>query len=279
MTILKTKIGVAFFVFFSSLVMYMLLAIIGGYISLDLKLVTGCLGYFISLYWILSKEEFPNKLFAFILVAWFPFFVFVYFNIIQFKNTWVSFGASLFICLGAIGGSLYYKSRSIWIPVALALSILLWLAVIKNPFHNKIVYGTYNGTVLFHQPVISLYDNSSNVYNLNNPHKLYIIDFWTSSCGVCFRNFPMVDSISKQADKSKFEIIALNIPIQNEKKEENFRILSSYPYTFKKLFAEAQSVADSFGVNAYPTTIVIKGNKVIFRGDFEDAVERYGVSK
>ena len=83
--------------------------------------------------------------------------------------------------------------------------------------------------------------------------------------------------MTKLADTTKFKIVSINIPTWKEKKEDNFKLLDSFGYNFPKLFALAYAVADSFGVEYFPTTIVVKSNHVIFRGDFEEAVKRFKV--
>jgi thiol-disulfide isomerase/thioredoxin len=273
----RNKSGIK--IFFLGVTVYLLLALIGGYISGDVKLIAGTTAFFLTVYYTLKNSYLPNKITAFFCVSWLPFFAFIWFNVFQFEDTWVSFWSSLFICIGAAFGWLFYKKRSILYPIILFSLIPLWFAFVRSPFNNKMRFGTYDGQVLFTKPNISMYDSASIAYPANNPDKYYILDCWTSSCGVCFRKFPIVDNIGKHADKSKFEIIAFNIPIRKEKKESNFKLLDSFPYTFKKLYAETQSVADSFGITGFPTTIVIKNNKVIFRGDFEEAIERFEVVK
>ena len=85
----------------------------------------------------------------------------------------------------------------------------------------------------------------------------------------------MVDSIDKLVNKDKFSISTVNIPLAKEQKQDNYNILNKFNYSFKKLFANNKSIADSLGVVYYPTTIAIKNGQVIFRGDFEEAVQRF----
>jgi hypothetical protein len=80
-------------------------------------------------------------------------------------------------------------------------------------------------------------------------------------------------------DTTKFEIIAVNIPFRKEKLGDNYLLLDSFSYRFKLLFAENKNLADSYGIKAYPTTVVVKDNRIIFRGDFEDATKKFGMIK
>ncbi len=279
MKIFGTKIKAAFLAFAASFAIYFAVALVGGYISLHVKLVVGCITFFFAVLFALKNQHLPNKNFAFLLVAGFPLFAFVWFNVFQFREIWVSFWSSLFICLGAVSGYFYYKKQTIIIPLITALLIPLWFLFVKKPFENKMVYGSYDQTVLFKYPDVKIFDTTNTEQNFYNPYIYYLIDFSSSSCGACYRQFPFVDSVAKIADSTKFKIISLNIPIWEEKKEDNFNLLDSFGYSFQKLFAPTFSVADSFGVKYFPTTIVVKSNHIIFRGDFEEAVKRFKVAK
>ena len=278
MKVFQTPIKGVFLAIIISTLIYLALALVGGYISMNYKLVIGCGSYFIGTYFLLNSPRYPNKLFAFLLIFLFPFIAFIYFNLFHFEDTTVSFPSSLFICLGAACGYLFYKRRSYFIPVFLFLSVVIWFSFLQKPFFYKKWFNTYTGSVLFNYPAVKLYDTTAVVYNLDNPQKLYILDFWNSHCGVCFRKFPDVDSLNKLIDKSKFEIIAINIPFRSkEKKEDNYKILDDYNYGFKKLYTESMAIADSFGIESFPTTIVVKNQQIIFRGVFEDAIKRFKV--
>ena len=277
MKVFNIKIKVVGGLFFSALTVYLLLALIGMY-SLDAKLIVGFVVFFLLTFFVLKNSNFPNKLFAFILVAWLPFLVLVCFNVFQFKDTWTTLWSSIFICLGVLAGVLYYIGKNILIPIVFGLFIPLWFIVIKEPYKNKMQYGYFDQTTFFNFPInVSFFDTGNASQNFYDPTKYYILDFWHSRCGVCFRKFPVVDSISRLADTAKFFIGAVNIPILNEVKEDNYHILDSFEYKFQKLFAINRSVADSFGVVYYPTTIVIKSNHIIFRGDFDEAIKRFKV--
>ena len=149
-----------------------------------------------------------------------------------------------------------------------------WFIYFQSLYFNQLLYKSYNQNVLFKYPNVKMYDTTGSIVALND-NKYYFIDFWTSHCAPCFRLFPKIDSINKLADTSRLEFITINIPMEKEVKEDNYRILNDFDYTFKKLYAGTTSVADSFQVSYFPTTVVVKNNRVIFRGDFETAVKRF----
>ncbi len=257
--------------------MYFILALVGGYIGFDYKLVLGGVIYFIGTYCSLIQPAAINKRFTFGVVFLLPFLILLYFSLFQLRLTYVSLPSSFFICIGCIAGLLFYKNNSKLIPIGLLLFITCWLTFLKKPFYSFFTYNTINGSILINKPVTNFYDSNNIMQPLSMPNKIYLLDFWTSTCGVCFSKFPIIDSISKLVDTNKVEIIVVNIPIRNEHKEDNFKILNKFNYSFKKLYATSLSIADSLEIIGYPTTIVIKNNQAIFRGSFEAAVLQFKV--
>lgn len=139
---------------------------------------------------------------------------------------------------------------------------------------NKMVYNSFDQNVLLKLPDVKLYDSTGNLVSLKDSEKIIILDFWNSTCGPCYRLFPTIDSVRKKLDQTKYDIRVVNIPLNGEVKKDNYRLLNKYHYTFNQLFAETNSVVDSFGVEVYPTTIILFRNNVIFRGAFENAMKK-----
>ncbi len=257
-----------------SIIIFVAISYIAAF-SFNLKIIFGSIIYFLGTYFIVRSAIFGNKLLPFFLIATPPILIFIFFNLLQFKATASSFPSSLFLIISTIFGYLFYKSRYLFIPLILGTLIIVWIGFLQKFYNNIRVYKTYNQEALLKYPAVSLYDTTGSMVALDDNNKYYFIDFWTSHCAPCFRLFPKIDSINKLADTSRLEFIAINIPMEKEVKEDNYRILNDFDYTFKKLYAGATSVADSFQVSYFPTTVVVKNSQVIFRGDFETAVKRF----
>lgn len=260
-------IGISFVLFFFSHLF--------GAVSFKLKIIFGSGLYFLGTFFLVKHIAYPKKTVPFLLLLVPLLLVFVCINLLQFSSSWISLPSTISLILGCIAGFAWFKKRSPIIPATLVLLILGWTAYFNQFYVNQFSFNTIDGSVEFHQPVVTFYDATSRQYQLDEPNKIYVLDFWNSGCGVCFRKFPVVDSIARLADPSKFEVIAVNIPIRKEQKEDNYSILDSLGYSFRKLFAHQTNDADSFGVMVYPTTIVVQNHQVIFRGDFDDAVKRF----
>lgn len=77
-----------------------------------------------------------------------------------------------------------------------------------------------------------------------------------------FRELPTQNSSSKCTS-------ARDLPNQAEAITERFN------YSFDHLYLEDQCYADSFGIEAYPTTLVVdKSSHIIFKGRLDDLVSK-----
>jgi len=159
------------------------------------------------------------------------------------------------------------------VPISLIILALLWLFKGEEKFKNIMKYGSSDNRVKEKISILSVYDAIGKSENPLNTSKVVILDFWNSHCGPCFAQFPLIDSISKKIDTSKFELMVVNVPLNGEKKDDNYELLSNFNYSFKQLFALDSNIMASPKIKYFPTTLVIKQNTIVFRGDFLEALK------
>lgn len=243
------------------------------YFGFDYKLIGGSLIYFIIPFLVLKSKYLLNSFIAILLITLPVLIVILVINIIDFKSSWVSLPSNVFLLASSFTAYFFYKSKNYVFPVFLLATILIWQYRGDKLFHNFIQFGTLNGKI--NQPIgfIQLYDRSGIASKIKTFSKTIILDFWNSHCGPCFKQFPIIDSINKKIDTTLYEIIVVNIPLNGEKKEDNYSLLDSFNYTFKQAFAKDNTILDSLKIEYFPTTIIIKENKIVFRGDFRDALK------
>ncbi len=255
-----------------SLLTFFFTAFLGSYNSFTLKIIIGTCLYFSFVFLFALKYPIAKAKILFVFLA--PLILaIVFFNIIDYKKTWVSIPSNLFLLLGSLGGYFYSKNKKLVIPLALIILLGLWEIGGQKLFTNKMNYGTFDQKILSAFPSVQLADSSTTILKTTGTDKIIILDFWNSGCAPCFRLFPLIDSINRKIDTTKYDIRLVNVPFNGEKEEDNFRILNRFPYNLKQLFAKDKSVADSFRIISYPTTLIIKNNKILFRGEFENAIK------
>lgn len=108
---------------------------------------------------------------------------------------------------------------------------------------------------------------------LSNHHfedKLVLLDFWSTSCGVCFQKFPKVELIyNKYKSNPKFVLFSVNIPIERDTAGMAFSLIErSGKYTFPTVVG-SDSMKAAFGVTAYPTVVLLRNDTILFEGSIE----------
>lgn len=250
----------------------LLVTTILGLYNFSLKNILGTSLYFTFSY--LLCKKYPAEKYTILITLLIPLILILFFiNILDFKKAWVSLPGNIFLLFGCLGGFIYNKTKQLFIVITLILLLSSWEFTGKRLFTNKMNFGTFDQKVLTFYPSIELTDSSTLALKTSDTDKIIILDFWNSGCSPCFRLFPIINSVNRKIDSNKFDIRLVNIPVNGEKKEDNYRILNRFPYTLKQLFAEDEYVADSFKIVSYPTTLIIKNNKIVFRGEFENAVK------
>lgn len=243
-----------------------------GSISFMLKTGTGSLIYFFTTFYVCTKYS-DKRLFLFFILLLPSLLCFIFLNILDWSLTLVSLPSNLFLILSILGGYFYAAKKNKITPFFLITSIVCWFIWCQPLFNNWLNFGSIYQKIIVRYPKVLLSDSSNIAYSTGTNKRVVILDFWNTGCGVCYRKFPYIDSINKKLDKTKFEICLVNIPLYKQRKEDNYKRLNEFNYTIKQLFAENTSIADSFGILAYPTTIIVKDNEIRFKGSFENAIK------
>jgi thiol-disulfide isomerase/thioredoxin len=201
------------------------------------------------------------------------------FNIFDYQDTFLSFPANLSLLLGISTAYLVFKAKHRYFKLILvSFDILICLAFFFFGYEfifNKVNYGNYKNIVSEQSPDFTVIDEKKVLFtksSISPSGKLVLIDFWTSSCAPCYKIFPAIDSINKIKGNA-VDIYTINVPLRNERPSDNFGKLSKLGYTFKSLYALNDKIVTDLKIMAYPTTLVMKGSEIIYRGDFLKAYE------
>lgn len=179
----------------------------------------------------------------------------------------------IFVALGMISGYIVYtcrKQRSyakLIIPVLFLCMALTQAFVLHSYWLHFLNYGAFTSQVKEALNVSA----AEKERLFKNRHKLYLLDFWSTSCGVCFKKFPKVQALYDQyKNNDKIEILAVNIRLPQDTDRMAAQLVANRGYSFPVLVAE-ETFKNSFGVAYYPTVVMVKGDNIVFRGDIEGA--------
>lgn len=114
---------------------------------------------------------------------------------------------------------------------------------------------------------------------VNNPiepsiykDKIVLMDFWNSHCAVCFQKFPHLQKLWNQYQSDpRILIQSVNIPWERDTPGQALRMIADRGYTFPVVLGTTGETDVQFGVQFYPTVILLKEGVIRFRGRLEDA--------
>ena len=140
---------------------------------------------------------------------------------------------------------------------------------------HKINFGSFTGKVKYAlpAPITGMVQNQHLLRNEDLLGKVLVLDFWHTKCGVCFREFPQLESLFKKyRNNASVRFFAVNKQLKTDTTGQAFAVLGKLNYSFPILMPSDKFFADKVGVEAYPTVLVIdKSGTVVFKGDLENA--------
>ena len=98
--------------------------------------------------------------------------------------------------------------------------------------------------------------------------QVYVVDFWYSGCAVCFRKFPDFNRRYLQNDKEHISYISVNYPVKSDTAGQAFDMIAERQYRFPT-YLGPENVGEVFGINGYPTVVVMRNDTLYYRGQEE----------
>jgi len=255
------------------------LSVLGGYPGHHIKFlvvsIVYCLFTYLLLSWILNIRE---KYFSLLIVILPPLLIYCLLHITNFADTRIALPSTLAHFIGIGFGILIYISK-LFIKAILGIFLMvitIWMAFVGYPsWIHKVNFGTYSGLVSYKITMpIEGFDQSGNyISNQDFANKIVLIDFWHSGCGICFKEFPKFQALfDKYKNDSSIVFLAINKPQKRDTIGQAFSMIKERNYTFTTMIPVNVKLPDLFGVEYYPSVIILdKAGTVIFRGSIDNA--------
>lgn len=142
-------------------------------------------------------------------------------------------------------------------------------------YHN---FGTFTGKINafeLSQKVEGTDQRNTKITNQLFENKIVLLDFWITTCGLCFKEFPQVQTAyDKYKNDSSVAIYTINKPVKENKPNQAFEMIKEEGYSFPVVVPTDEKLPEKFGVKGYPTTFVInQTGEIVYKGDIKGAVK------
>jgi thiol-disulfide isomerase/thioredoxin len=98
-------------------------------------------------------------------------------------------------------------------------------------------------------------------------NKVIVLDYWTTSCGVCFQKFPKYEELYfKYKENPNVLIYAVNIPERRDTVGYAKKKIEKYKYQFPVLYSDSDTIPKILGFNKFPHLVILKNKKVRYNG-------------
>ncbi len=154
----------------------------------------------------------------------------------------------------------------------IVIFISLVLLVFYFGFDNwNSLLRNYAARVNQESPSIEFIDLNNSKIKLDTvQNKVIVLDFWTTSCGVCFKTFPDFEKVYLEFKNNPHVLIySVNIPIKKDTLSKTKRLVKKLGYKFPTLFANSNEIPNSLNFNTYPTLTILKNGRVRYNGRLE----------
>lgn len=189
---------------------------------------------------------------------------------------------AVFVAWGA------FKIRPLWgriVLIGIAFAGCLWMSFFGYDYWlHRLNYGTFCGQVevAVEQPLIFQNSQGDTVALATLPQEYIVLDFFSSSCGSCFEEMPIVQQLSdKYKADPRVGVYTVFCKYSTKRYVETLAtgdsLLRVDGYTIPCLAIDrndpaADLTVEAAGVTCYPTVLIYdkKAGKIIFRGDIKN---------
>jgi len=251
---------------------------LGGYGGHQYKFAAACLLFAALTYYFLGKASSRHeKRLVLLWIAIPPIAIYFPIHVTHFYGTLFGLPSTIAQFIGILSGATAYTMRKEWkiLPIVLLTALCTWvLADGYGRLKQKLNYGTWTGKITAEAPVeITGVDELGRfIDDRMLMNKVVVLDFWNTSCGNCYRQFPKFQKLyDRYKSNPEIQFFALNKPMRGDTAGQAFAELKG-KYTFPIMVPEMDTLPKVFGVHSYPTTIVLdRAGFIVFRGDIRYA--------
>lgn len=182
-------------------------------------------------------------------------------------------GIVIAFILSITGGYLIYLKNmgAFWIKGLVAL--LLGGMISFMFIHHNFLKFPQNHEV----PKGIIVEYKDSLYQLSDLEgDIKVVDVWHRYCGPCIRGFPKVEELAQNyKDDPDVRFYTLAAPLKDTSSLPSKETYQDLGVEVEDGYLQEQWMADSLGVNFYPTTLIVKDDKIRYKGALSTSFYNY----
>lgn len=202
-------------------------------------------------------------------------------RILNWKGSLFSILPTICSMAGILIAYLYYQYRLKSVLVIFALIGLYCISYGQWQLSNYISYGHISPYVHISNGIgdAIVYTSMNDSTRLKDlEHKYIVLDFWNSSCGHCYKAFPIFQKLYDQY-KQRNDVFIGSVFVKRKKNETydtGDSILTKKNYTFPTFATEPKSAFfQKSGVRVFPTILILNEKRdIIYQGNLDSARDK-----
>jgi thiol-disulfide isomerase/thioredoxin len=173
----------------------------------------------------------------------------------------------IFIPISVYLGWLFSNRKSILILIfSFILFAFVGLILFPNLFVLQNNIGVHTNEAF---DGISLINKNKESIELDKS-KIIVLDFWTTSCGICFKKFPDLEKYYLEfKNNPNVEFYSINVPLKRDEFSKVVKLVDDLNYEFPTLYATSIKEVENLGIYAYPHLLILKNGKLRYDGRLE----------
>lgn len=194
----------------------------------------------------------------------------------DFEGTLMSLPGTLLACLTiALTVAVFISKKKKYI---IPFSLIVWGYCVLG-HKNLLEYIIWGSVPDTNVASFTIKTSEGNVTLGSLQNEYVLLDFWSSSCGVCYKKFPLLQSFFERAEKENSEIIVASVFVpylKNEQEDKGKSIIDSLGYTFPVWSTPSKdSLLKTLDIDDYPTVILLdKDRNVVYKGSLESSIKK-----
>lgn len=260
----------------ASSILLLLLIVPLGALSHSLKFSAGSILYFaLTLYFLI---KYPDRKLNVATVMLMPvLLIYIPLHAASFHATILSIPSSVAPLIGIIGAISATKSKGLGIVSAL-LIVIITCYVQFYGYDRWINFLSYGPPVNERIALPELSFRTKNGEAFGNElfrGKVVVLDFWTTTCGACFQEFPKLQLLSNTYSGSdQVNIYAVNIPLKRDTVNQSYKMLEKFQFSFANLNSNDSLIMKKLNIQFVPMTFIVVDGVIKFIGDIEDVNDK-----